>query len=141
MSIVRANSREPVANEGDIFALIACCESGAERLIGLMNDFALDDLQILSDHIITASRRGTLEAIAAIPNGTYHNELQVDGYEKPLTLKASLTITDECLSVDFDGTSECSVKGINVPLNYATCLLYTSPSPRDRQKSRMPSSA
>ena len=24
---------------------------------------------------------------------------------------------------------------------YGTCLLYTSPSPRDRQKSRMPSSA
>ena len=24
---------------------------------------------------------------------------------------------------------------------YFTCLLYTSPSPRDRQKSRMPSSA
>ena len=24
---------------------------------------------------------------------------------------------------------------------YRTCLLYTSPSPRDRQKSRMPSSA
>ena len=24
---------------------------------------------------------------------------------------------------------------------YHTCLLYTSPSPRDRQKSRMPSSA
>ena len=25
--------------------------------------------------------------------------------------------------------------------NYMPCLLYTSPSPRDRQKSRMPSSA
>ena len=25
--------------------------------------------------------------------------------------------------------------------NLKTCLLYTSPSPRDRQKSRMPSSA
>ena len=25
--------------------------------------------------------------------------------------------------------------------NYYNCLLYTSPSPRDRQKSRMPSSA
>ena len=25
--------------------------------------------------------------------------------------------------------------------DYTTCLLYTSPSPRDRQKSRMPSSA
>ena len=26
-------------------------------------------------------------------------------------------------------------------LHFSTCLLYTSPSPRDRQKSRMPSSA
>ena len=29
---------------------------------------------------------------------------------------------------------------LNIPLNWI-CLLYTSPSPRDRQKSRMPSSA
>ena len=28
-----------------------------------------------------------------------------------------------------------------LPLEYTACLLYTSPSPRDRQKSRMPSSA
>ena len=28
-----------------------------------------------------------------------------------------------------------------IPLSINTCLLYTSPSPRDRQKSRMPSSA
>ena len=28
-----------------------------------------------------------------------------------------------------------------IPLVSTTCLLYTSPSPRDRQKSRMPSSA
>ena len=34
----------------------------------------------------------------------------------------------------------CEMK-IAVPAGYSTCLLYTSPSPRDRQKSRMPSSA
>ena len=28
-----------------------------------------------------------------------------------------------------------------IQTSYSTCLLYTSPSPRDRQKSRMPSSA
>ena len=34
------------------------------------------------------------------------------------------------------------VWGSNLPdRRYCTCLLYTSPSPRDRQKSRMPSSA
>ena len=29
----------------------------------------------------------------------------------------------------------------NISVTVMTCLLYTSPSPRDRQKSRMPSSA
>ena len=31
--------------------------------------------------------------------------------------------------------------GFEVYKDYMDCLLYTSPSPRDRQKSRMPSSA
>ena len=34
-----------------------------------------------------------------------------------------------------------SVYGKGIGYTYNTCLLYTSPSPRDRQKSRMPSSA
>ena len=33
------------------------------------------------------------------------------------------------------------VKGLVNPTEDYNCLLYTSPSPRDRQKSRMPSSA
>ena len=35
---------------------------------------------------------------------------------------------------DPDNITDC-------PIHQKTCLLYTSPSPRDRQKSRMPSSA
>ena len=35
----------------------------------------------------------------------------------------------------------CNVCGITTPSKDVICLLYTSPSPRDRQKSRMPSSA
>ena len=33
------------------------------------------------------------------------------------------------------------INGFNDPDAFGGCLLYTSPSPRDRQKSRMPSSA
>ena len=33
------------------------------------------------------------------------------------------------------------LKSFILPMGSAPCLLYTSPSPRDRQKSRMPSSA
>ena len=43
---------------------------------------------------------------------------------------------------DVDGaTSSALLKMYLDALNIRNCLLYTSPSPRDRQKSRMPSSA
>nr|WP_309501299.1 hydantoinase B/oxoprolinase family protein [uncultured Roseovarius sp.] len=120
MDIVRANSREPTANEGDIYALIACCEAGVARLVGMMDDFGLDDLGVLSDFIIDTSRRGTVAAIGEVPNGVYTNMLRVDGYEAEIELHGILTVTDDALHLDFTGTSGCSSKGINVPLNYAT---------------------
>ena len=40
--------------------------------------------------------------------------------------------------ITIEATSDWTVSG---PVHNITCLLYTSPSPRDRQKSRMPSSA
>ena len=44
--------------------------------------------------------------------------------------------------VTFAGIYGLSAIGLNVHFGWTgLCLLYTSPSPRDRQKSRMPSSA
>ena len=120
LDIVKANSRDPIANEGDIYALIACCEAGARRLSGMMEEFGIDDLDALADHIIDTSRRGTLAAIADLPKGVFQSTLVIDGYESPITLQAALTIAEDQLLLDFAGTSGCSAKGINVPLNYAT---------------------
>ncbi len=120
VEIVKANSREPIANKGDIYALIACCETGADRLVGMMDEFGLEDLNGLAEHIIGTSRRGTLAEIAKLPTGTYRNRLTVDGYEAEIELVASLTISESGIDLDFSGTSGCSKRGINVPLNYAT---------------------
>ena len=120
IEIVKVNSREPVANEGDIYALIACCETGAKRLAGMMDEFGIDHLDDLAEYIIGTSYRGTIEAIAELPKGTWHNVLKVDGYEQEIDLHAALTIADDHILLDFDGTSGPSNKGINVPLNYAT---------------------
>jgi len=120
IDIVKANSREPIANEGDIYALIACCETGSARLAEMMEEFSLDHLDALADHIIETSQRGTLAAIAEVPAGTYRNRLMVDGYEKEIELVATLTVEADGMTLDFEGTSGCSRYGINVPLNYAT---------------------
>ncbi|MEM7058234.1 MAG: hydantoinase B/oxoprolinase family protein [Pseudomonadota bacterium] len=120
MEIVKANSREPIANEGDIYALIACCESGAQRLTEMMEEFSIEHLQDLAEYIIDTSYRGTVEAIAELPSGTWKNVLTVDGYEQQIDLHATVTIAQEKVLLDFEGTSGLSKKGINVPLNYAT---------------------
>lgn len=120
LEIVKANSREPIANEGDIYALIACCEAGSTRLVQMMQEFGITDLSALSDYIIETSRRGTLDAIADLPKGTWQHVLKVDGYDEEIELHATLTIADDHLLLDFDGTAACVGKGINVPLNYAT---------------------
>ncbi len=119
LDIVKANSREPIANEGDIYALIACCEAGATRLTQMMTEFGLQDLTELSDYIIETSRRGTIDAIAELPKGTWHHALKVDGYGAEIELHAALTIAADHLLLDFAGTAACTNKGINVPLNYA----------------------
>lgn len=120
LEIVKANSREPIANEGDIYALIACCEAGADRVIQMMTDFGIDSLDTLSDYIVSTSRQGTIDAIAKLPKGTWHNTLTVDGYDDQIDLVAALTISEDHIVLDFDGTDGCVDKGINVPLNYAT---------------------
>ncbi|WP_171129907.1 hydantoinase B/oxoprolinase family protein [Ruegeria sp. HKCCA5014] len=120
IEIVKANSREPIANEGDIYALIACCETGARRLADMMTEFGIDHLDTLADFIIDTSYRGTLAAIAELPKGTWRSQLAVDGYDRPIDLHAALTISGDQVALDFTGTSGLSNKGINVPLNYAT---------------------
>ena len=50
-------------------------------------------------------------------------------------------VPGELWVVDDEGLDALDVlEGVSVGM-YESCLLYTSPSPRDRQKSRMPSSA
>ncbi|MFK7837373.1 MAG: hydantoinase B/oxoprolinase family protein [Sulfitobacter sp.] len=120
MEIVKVNSREPVANEGDIYALIACCEAGAARLGEMMREFDIDELTVLADHIIETSRTATIAAIADLPRGNWQSTLTVDGYDAPIDLHAALTIAPDHVLVDFAGSAPCTNKGINVPLNYAT---------------------
>ncbi len=118
LAIVKANSREPVQNEGDVYALIACCEVGCSRLVAMMEEFQIDRLDELAAYIIETSYRGTLEAIAEVPNGVYDHRLMIDGYDFEIEICGRLTITDEDMTLDFTGSSGCSKYGINVPLNY-----------------------
>jgi len=124
LTLIRANVREPVQVEGDIYALAACNETGSRRLIAMMDEYALDVLDNLGIYIFEQSRNAMTVAIAQLPKGTWESNMRIDGYDKPIDLCATLTVGDDEIVVDFDGSSGTSDRGINCPMCYTEA--YTS---------------
>ena len=118
IAIVRANVREPVQLVGDLYSLTTSNAVGGRRLVELMDEFGLADLNEIAAHVIETSRNAMLSEIRALPKGVYEHEMLCDGYDKPVLLKAKLTIGRDGIDVDFSGTSKVSAFGINVPLTY-----------------------
>lgn len=118
MEMLRANTRQPIETEGDTYALASCNDVGCRRLLEMMDEFNIVSLDELGEHILSHSREAVLAEIRKLPKGTWKNSMRVDGYEHPLTLEASLTVTDDAIVVDYEGTSSQSRHGINVPLGY-----------------------
>ena len=125
LEIVRTNVREPQQVIGDIFSFAAANDTGSKRLIAMMKEFGIEQLDNLADFLIENSRIATIERIRALKQGTYRNELTMDGYDQPVTLCAALTVGEDNIHVDYTGTSPASSHGINVVLNYTkayTCF-------------------
>ncbi len=72
----RFNDHGPLANDtltryqaiGDFYALATCNEIGHRRLVDMMTEFDLSQLDDIAAFILENSRRATLERIAALPN-------------------------------------------------------------------------
>ncbi|MCZ8280415.1 MAG: hydantoinase B/oxoprolinase family protein [Acetobacteraceae bacterium] len=118
LGIVRANVREPVQVVGDIYALVACNETGGKRLCEMMREFNLADLDHLGGEIISRSRRAMADIIAKLPQGSWTARMTIDGFEAPVTLVATLTISGDRVVVDYTGTSGLSRYAINCPMCY-----------------------
>src|SRR5439155_5186300 len=108
MHIIPANVREPLQVEGDVYALAACNDEGSRRLVEMMEEFGIANLDRLGEHIIETSREATLDAIRKLKPGKYKNSITMDGYDRPLTLAAEMAIGHDGIHVDYTGTSSAS---------------------------------
>lgn len=119
VAMVRWNVREADQVIGDIHGLAACNETGRRRLLSMLDEFDLPDLDDLAAFVFERTTAATLAALEHVPKGTYANTMTVDGYGDPVTLACEITVTDSGMHADFTGTSPLSSQGINVPLGYA----------------------
>lgn len=118
LGVIRANVREPVQVVGDLLALAACNDMGARRLSQMMAEFGLAEIDTLARYVFDATRRAMLDAIQAVRPGRYLNRMRIDGHEAPVDLVLDMSVDDQGITLDFDGTSPQSAFGINVPLCY-----------------------
>jgi len=118
LEILRANVRDPIAAAGDLHSLAACNKAGADALLEMLDEFRLDDLDGVGNLIIDNSRAAMLDEIRKLPEGRWDYAMRIDGYDEPLDLVCTLSISSDGIDIAFDGTSPVSGFGINVPLTY-----------------------
>jgi N-methylhydantoinase B len=118
LTVILANSRSPIEVRGDILSLVSSNDTGANRLLEMMQEFNLASLDKLANHIITQSTKGARKAIAQLPQGSWSYEMPLDGYDRELMLRCKLTIASGKIMIDYTGSSLASLYGINSPRTY-----------------------
>ena len=121
IAMIRANTRLPVDTDGDVYSLANCNDVGCRRLVEMMDEFGLDNLDRLADHICDRSRDGRAGRDRQAAEGHLveqhdHRRLRrADHAGRHHHRSATRGI-----HVDYTGTSPPSRRGINVPMAYTT---------------------
>ena len=118
VDFIEANLREPEETLGDIRSQFAAYHSCSERLIRLLDEEELDDLEAFSDDVLDRSEASLRRAIEAIPDGVYSDSLTADGFEHPLEIRCSLTVRGSEIVVDYSGTADQIERPVNSPLTF-----------------------
>ena len=122
--LVRANVRTPFEVVGDLYAQAGSNDVGGARLLEMIEEFGLGDIERLSDEICSRSERAMRQAIADLPDGVYENEAYTDGFDEPIRLAVAIRVEGDEMRVDYAGSAPQSDRGINVVLNYTAA--YTT---------------
>jgi N-methylhydantoinase B/oxoprolinase/acetone carboxylase alpha subunit len=119
--IIRRNVRTPDHVFGDLAAQVSSGRLAGKRLSALLDRQGCEDIELLSDEVISRSEAATRVAICKLKAGTYQGESSFDvpGGDV-ITLRTAVTIDNKegSILVDFAGSSGPSPYGINVVMNY-----------------------
>ena len=94
MQVIETNVRQPIEAKGDLLALVGCNNAGCTRLVAMMDEFDIDSIDPLAEHILENSRRAMEEAVSKVPPGDYRASMTLDGYEDEVRLELRMVVAD-----------------------------------------------
>ena len=118
VAFLTENLRAPEETLGDIRAQFAAYDLSLKRLLKILDDEHIEDLDELVEEILNRSEQAMRQTIEAVPDGSYRDEIKVDGFDKPLKICCEVRIDGSDLTVDFSGTSPQIARPINSAMNY-----------------------
>ncbi len=124
-SLIGANCRVPDLLLGDLRAMAGAAEIGAQRIREFLDDYGLVHLDDLAQTILNRSEQLMRAKIAALPDGCYRHELEIDGYLERVWLRTQVVIAGDEIEVCFAGTTDqTEAAAINASFNttYATVV-------------------
>lgn len=118
-AFIGENVRTPQMVLTDIEAQLTANDLGARRVQAFLAEYRLPDLAAISRAIQDASERAIREAISALPDGTYTNEVRCDGLDEPVRLRCAITVAGDSIAVDYAGSAAQRPRGgLNCTLTY-----------------------
>jgi len=117
--IIRHNVRNPEMVLGDIQAQVGANWVGAQRLLAFMHEYDLKSLEPLAHEVQHRAEVAMRNAIAAVPDGTYVGEVDLEVLDRRLKLTCAITVAGSELTVDWQNVPPAlPVGGVNCTYSY-----------------------
>ena len=119
-----ANARNPDERRGDLRAQIAAHRLAERRIDELCERRGRERVAAAMDELYAYSERMVRAAIERLPDGTWSAEDVVEAVEGELTIRATVTVDDEHIAIDFAGSSPQDRGNLNCPLAVTKSACY-----------------
>ena len=127
--LIQSNTRQPVEVLGDLRAQIAACTTAERGLLQLLERYGAAELALYTEALHAHAERMMRDTIRELPNGVYVGEDYLDGIgeaPEPIRIRATVTVMDDSIDIDFEGTSGQVAASINCPISLPESAAFTA---------------
>ncbi|MBA2515540.1 MAG: hydantoinase B/oxoprolinase family protein, partial [Solirubrobacterales bacterium] len=127
LELILANVRTPEIRRGDLRAQIAANRLAEVRLGELIERRGREDVDAVFEEVIAYTERRTRDTLRALDDGTAtaRSEIEGDGVtDDDIPIQATVTISGDTMTVDFEGTSDAVAGNVNCPIAVTRSACY-----------------
>jgi N-methylhydantoinase B len=119
LRMIGANVRNPRACIGDLYAQIAGCRTGEQRLKALARRYGTVRFEELTAECLDYGERYVRRSLALLPPGSRRAKIAIEddiASTEPMSIAVCVTIAGDELTIDFTGTTAQRHNALNCPL-------------------------